>query len=458
MNIDYKNTKINGFHYVREIKDESGERGFYILINNYNKPEVDVYHFLRERMRRYGDSLNSIKRKAYDLCHLYDFMSIISITPELLTYDELIEFCGRYLRIINPKFRVNDPIERSMLREIPMLDEFKGDNVFILNSSKTIGLDEASIARILNTAKLYLIYLNEIKGRDVDYDKIFTVKKIVVDNDDKLLGHRYSSRKIIYSVKGILKAAGILNVNSNVCEPAELSCIFEKEEEEKFFVNLNANKNPSVKVLFYLIRKTGMRANEALALQIEEYRITDGDAFLTNMKSDLRCKDKKENLWEVNIVYRPDNPKDLQLKNKKSRCVQFIDTDQVFLNLYKQAIFYRSVIMRAKRKNHRFLFINRSGNRLRYSRAYQIFNEVLMQSNLIDRKGGLTIHSFRHTYASIWISKMKNRDADIELDQLSKMLGHSTSKITREIYIHFFKEDRINLLKKMEETKFQKEE
>jgi len=45
---------------------------------------------------------------------------------------------------------------------------------------------------------------------------------------------------------------------------------------------------------------------------------------------------------------------------------------------------------------------------------------------------------------------------DVELDILSRILGHTNPKTTRETYIHFFNEDQIKLLKKLDESRYQK--
>lgn len=455
MSFNYSEIKINGMHYVREVKDEKGERGFYLLIDNYNKPVHDVYNYVKERMKRYGDTLNAIKRKVYDLCHLYNFMSIHNISVEILTYEHVYNFTREYLRQINPEFRVNDCIERSMLNKLPILEEFENKNIKILYNYRTRALDSDSIARILDNCKNFLVYLKYTCYKDINLDRIFPVKDIVIDTDSKMLGHLMGKTRKVYTTKGILKAADVSYVKGIKCKPIDVNCVFEKDEEDRFFQELNNIKNPSIKLFFYLINKTGIRVNEGLALKVEEYDIKKGDEWFNGEYSDVMLKNKEENLWEVRIIYRPDNPKDLQLKYHKERTIPFIDSGKVFYDLYKQAILYRTIKMKSKRKNHNFLFINRSGNRLKYPRTYQIFGEILHRSELSDRKGQLVIHSFRHTYASRWIQKIKHNNIDIELNELSKILGHATSKTTKETYLHFFKEDILDLLKKMDNSKYQ---
>lgn len=454
MKIDYKSLEISGMYYVREVKSLDGDRGGYLLIDNNNKPVIDVYHYLRYRMKKYGDGINSIKRKAYDLCHLYDFMNITNTTLELLTNDTLIEFINGYLQVIDNNSRVYDCIDRSMLLKLPLLEEYISDNVKVLNKNKTRGIRNKSIARILNNVKIYLIYLTEVKKRKINLDSLFYIRDITVKKDNMLLGHLKNGIVKKYSINGMLKASKIPYLENNEVRAIDKSEVFELDEEKVFFEEL-INRDPSVKLLFHLLNNTGMRISEALALKVAEFNIKDGDSFISDKNSDIRLVDTESNLWEVNIIYRADNPMDLRIKFNKERVVRFIDTSREFYNLYKQERIYRTIFMKRKNKNHDFLFINTLGDRLRYQRTNQIFKNIMTECGLETRINELTIHSIRHTYASRWIKIMRTSKKDVELEELSNILGHSSSETTKKTYIHLFKEDKLRLLEKMNETKYQ---
>lgn len=456
MKIDYRSIKIDGMYYVREVKNEIGDRGGYLLIDNNNKPVIDVYNYLKERTKVYGDGINSIKRKVYDLCYLYDFMNITNTTPELLTNDLLLEFINGYLKVINTEERVYDCIERSMFTELPILDEYRENNITVLDKNNSRGIKSQSIARILNNVKLYLIFLVASKKREIELDKLFLIKDIKVNRDNSLLGHLNKGKTRVYTVNGMLKASKIPYLKVKEIRAIDESEIFEIEEHKLFFEELK-NSSPSIKLLFNLLDNTGMRITEALALKVGNYNMKDWESYVKDMNSDIRLVDDKRNIWQVDIVYRPNNPSDLQIKFNKERTVQFIDYNRVFYDLYKQAILYRSIFMRRKSKNHDYLFINTLGNRLKYPRINQIFKELMNDCGLKERTRDLTIHSIRHTYASRWIKTMRENNIDIELEDLSKILGHESSETTREIYIHLFKEDKLMLLNKMNKTKYQME-
>lgn len=80
---------------------------------------------------------------------------------------------------------------------------------------------------------------------------------------------------------------------------------------------------------------------------------------------------------------------------------------------------------------------------------YQLpaFNKALSNSCKrlgIDKK--ITSHALRHTYASLLMEK------GIQIDVISRLLGHDNSKITREIYLHVtekLKEKDFNLIRQI---------
>jgi integrase len=455
--IDYSQVKINGLHYVREVNDELGDRGGYLLIDNKNRPVKDVYKFLKRRKKKHGDGINSLKRICYDLCYFYDYMLVNNIDIELLTYEYFYDFIDRYLKIMDPNFKVTHSIDRSRLKKIHTLPLYQSDNiqkVKPLDQNKVGGLTPDSIRRIANNTKIFLLYLHDIENRNINIDDIFVEKIVNVDRDNSLLGHIQTGKKIVFSITGVLKAAKIAFKTKREPNPISSECVFEDTELEKMFLELKKDKNIMYYLFFYLLKVSGMRISEARALKIWKCPRLGLDIKFDELESDIRLVNKDESVWEVNIKVRNDNPKDLQIKGMKERIVYFIDSEKVFESLLRQALIYRNYKMRQKKKEHNFLFINRDGNRFLNARIEQKFNEIMKAAGLEKRlgRGQLVIHSLRHTYASKWVSRMKANNADVELNYLSKALGHSNSTTTRKIYLHFFKEELIEVLKAMEKA------
>ncbi len=445
INTNYKDLVILGMYYVRVVKDINGNVGGYILIDNNNKPVKDVYDYYKYRKLKHGDSLNSLKRKVHDLCHLYDYMNLAMLTPELINYRNFYEFVEEYLSIIDPNFRINDCIERSLLKRVPIFEPYSSENVSILNKNNSGGIQPESVVRIANNAKLFLEYLCEVKHRDIDLPNIFNIIAVNYRNPNDMLIHMRHESKMVYSVKGILKAANIPIKKRNENKPIDISCIFEEDEEEAFFYELYKLSSPSYQFLFYLLSVTGMRISEALALKIYDMKTGKYVVDFNDISSDIKLIDDKNDIWEITVRIDPTNPSDLQIKGNRERKIQIVDGTKQFRNLYKQMLLYRNIIMRKKKKQHKFLFINRNGDRLKYPRTIQRFHEILSYAGLDKRagRGELVIHSFRHTFASKWIRDLKVKKVDVELDLLSRTLGHSSAKVTQEIYIHFFKDDCI---------------
>lgn len=468
-NLDYAYLKINGMHYVRELTyadvDKNGKKesriAGYLIYDNNNKPVKKAYHYLKE-CKKDGYTLNSLKRTAYDLSYFLDFLLFNNIDEELIDYDYFFNFVSEYLTVINPKFKVEDCIERSMLKSIPVLDVYKNDNVIAQNKNNIDGLKVNTIRKIANTAKDYLIYLKFIRHYDIEVDRIFKIADVSI-NYETTSGHLYKSYKRIYSTDNIIKNAKLPVINT-FATPVDPEIIFEDYEMDKFFCELKKCLNPSYKLLFYLLSITGMRVSEALALKIFKVEYNGKNINFTKMESDIILEDDSKNEWAIDIVIRPNNPDDLKVKFDKPRKIKISDKSKTLRNLLTQVIMFRKLKFNKKSPNHEFLFVNRSGNRLKYHVVEQRFNAVINEAGLGDRKAGigernvkLTIHSFRHTFASKWMYVRKLQKVDVELDLLSEYLGHSSTEITKAIYIHFYKADYTRLMEQLEASSHQKE-
>ncbi|WP_053955753.1 tyrosine-type recombinase/integrase [Inediibacterium massiliense] len=453
MESKYAQLKIDGMHYVREVKDKGGDRGGYLLIDNNNKPVKEVYKYIKYRKKYNGDSINGLKRKVHDLCHFYNFMLFENIDYKLINYECMYKFISEYLIQIDPYIRKNDCIENSMITSISILEEYKNDKVKVMSKTKTRGLASESIRRIADNVKLYLIYLADILKADINLDDIYiayaTTKK---GNEESMLNHIANKIEKVYSAKGIIKAAEIPYKANNYITPVEEECIFEKEEEKAFFNELSRS-NPMYQLFFYLLSITGLRVSEALALKIYKVDRIRGSFDFNSLVSDVELVNETKCIWKIHIKVDLNNPKDLQIKNNKSRTIEIVDKTKKFESMLKQALIYRDLQEKRKKKvkENPFLFINRNGDRMKYPRTNQKFNEILSKSGLGNRKGRgqLVIHSFRHTFASYWIRIHRIKGMDVELDLLSRSLGHASISVTMKIYVHFFKEDREELLEKM---------
>ena len=85
--------------------------------------------------------------------------------------------------------------------------------------------------------------------------------------------------------------------------------------------------------------------------------------------------------------------------------------------------------------NTPYVIVNKRGHRVLSSNLERSVRAILNNAGL-DRYG---IHALRHTFAS----NLFRKGVDIKI--ISKLLGHSTVKITYDIYVHLFEEDMGNV-------------
>lgn len=444
----YADMNIEGMHYMRKLKDKNKKLAGVIVIDNNNKPVEKVYKYLKYLYELKGYALNSLTRVAYDICYFLDFMLFNNTNEENINYDNMLEFLDSYLTIIDNGFYVDRCIQRSMLKKIPILEVYTTKNVKII-SRLDMGLDKNSRVRILNNVKKYLVFLKYNNISDVKLNELFEVKikSIYIENT---IGNRTKESYYEYSMKGYLKRAGISNQNNKI-EPVELCNIFEPEEEKCFFDNITKIQ---YKLLFNLLNNTGLRISEVLGLKLFVYKKTQGSIDCTELVSDIKLINNKENIWEVSVIPRKDSPTDLRVKFNKARKVRFSDSTLHFKNILEDYIRYREYMLKKKKKKHDYLFINARGERLRYDSVYKTMNRVLLSLGMEDRINYLTPHSFRHTFATKWIKSSIELGTDTDLELLAEQLGHSNSGVTKRTYYHIFEQSKKELSKKLEENNY----
>lgn len=446
--------EINGLNYIREIKNEDGNITGYLMFNNKNRPIREVYRYINRCIKRDGKELNTIKRICYDLKYFYDFILINKLDIEFITYEEFYCFIRDYLIIIDPKYRKRDCIEWSMMKRVHVLSIHGEESTIILDENKINGLAPSSIKRIADSVKNYLIYLKEIENIDISVEDIFNEVVIKGDNDNDILSHIHKKSKKVLSVNKILRAAKVMVKNRNYIEPVDYGQVFEREEMESFFYQINKQKNIMYTLFFYLLKVTGARIGEVRALKIFNVEYNGLKVDYEKINADIKLISKETNLWRIYIKIRENNPSDLQIKGNVERNIDVIDKERILEDLLTKSLLYRRLLLKRKKKESSFLFINRNGDRFLGARTEQVFKETLIKANLQERygRGGLVPHSFRHTYASSFIKSFDNEDSERGLRLLSKQLGHKSIETTRKTYIHFFKSEYVNILEMMEEN------
>ena len=436
----YRSKKINGLNYVRHVKNERNEICGFFLTDNQNKPVLDTFLYTKQCII-FGAQLNTLKRYIYDLLHFYDYMLVNDLSPGLVTASNLCQFAGIFLRIIDKNFKTRDPIERSMLENMPIREAYQSSKIIDIPWQGSNSFSPRAVKRIIISLKVY-------------YKFLVDTSKISQEHYDSLFPRN--------SINSIIKAAKI-PLTRNEISPVEYSQVFQQHEIKAFFDTLQGSKeNPCTKLYFYLLRISGMRESDPRRLRFNTVVKKKNETGIltydfTTMDSDIVLIDPKEKIWRIQIKYYPNDPPDLALKRGKERYIEFSDKIGQFEFLLIRALFFREMALKQNFQKHDFLLVGRSGKRLLSRNMSVLFYKLLRESDLQKRIGRnqLVLHSFRHTFASIWIRQISQGiKRDIELHLLSKILGHSSYKFTLEQYCHFFEEDYRKILQRMEEVQF----
>ena len=79
-----------------------------------------------------------------------------------------------------------------------------------------------------------------------------------------------------------------------------------------------------------------------------------------------------------------------------------------------------------------YVIINSRGNQVLPSNFERSFHALLKRAEI---NGNYGVHALRHTFASMFFSK------GVDVKIVSKLLGHSSVKITYDTYVHLFEKD-----------------
>ena len=122
------------------------------------------------------------------------------------------------------------------------------------------------------------------------------------------------------------------------------------------------------------------------------------------------------------------------MKNKSSRRTLPLPEPvyEMLCEEREQQDLYRKMLKKSyNRKYDDYICVDQFGNLIRPNTLTQRFSDLLQRYNL--RK--IRFHDLRHTFASMLFAK------GVDVKIVSKLLGHSSVKITYDIYVHLFDKD-----------------
>lgn len=263
-------------------------------------------------------------------------------------------------------------------------------------------------------------YIGKIKFKKIDNENIKNLYK-----NDKIMNLSDSTKNLIYIIINSSLKFGVErkyrksvpHLKIKLKQPKSRIVYLTKKEQstlEKYiFDNLNL-RNLAILVDLY----TGLRLGELCALQWKDIDFINNTISVNKTVQRIKIN---------NLKYKTKLTID---KPKTEHSMRIIPIPKFLISLLKN--YYSN--------NNFYIFTNSTiPNDPRALEKY--FKSLLKKCGIRN----VVFHSLRHTYAT------RSREAGIDIKILSELLGHSTYKITLDIYVHTsldFKKDSVNSLVK----------
>ena len=178
--------------------------------------------------------------------------------------------------------------------------------------------------------------------------------------------------------------------------------------------------------IIILIMYTGMRISEAIALKWSNVDMR-GDNYVINIDSSLakvRSTDK-----EGNIVYSHYIKTTKSSKSKRS--IPLPDRAREAINYFKKF----------KKNDNDFVCVTSNHTHYQRRNVERSLDRIIKNSGCINKC--YTLHSLRHGYGSILLSK------GVDIKIVSELLGHEDISFTYNVYIKAFEKDKNDAVKKL---------
>ena len=182
---------------------------------------------------------------------------------------------------------------------------------------------------------------------------------------------------------------------------------------------------------FILILNTGLRAGEALGLKWCDYDAKNKTLKVTADVEHVEVRDENLNKVGKQIAVLQNSPKSkssvrtLHLNNTANAIIQYYKEKQKKMGIESE-----------------FIICSKNGDFLTPSGFRKAFKTISSNANITTAG----IHSLRHTFAT----ELYRKGIDIKV--ISKILGHSSVKITYDTYIHVWEDDIISATEKLEDV------
>lgn len=275
------------------------------------------------------------------------------------------------------------------------------------------------LTSITNNINPYLGDINIKKLKDTNIYNYF--------NTDEIRSLSDSTKKILYIIirssidfsieKKYIKNFPKLNVKLKA--PKHKIIYFTKKEQsifEKYILDNMSLNNLGLLLALY----TGIRIGELCALQWKDVDFINNTISISKTVQRVKNNDKDSNTKTKLVVAPP----------KTEHSIRIIPVPKFVMDILK------------KYKGDNEIFIFNNSATPKDTRTFEkYFERVLKKCNIKN----INFHSLRHTFAT------RSRESGMDIKILSELLGHSSYKITLEIYVHTsldFKKSSVNSLVK----------
>ncbi|WP_341959914.1 site-specific integrase [Planococcus maritimus] len=199
----------------------------------------------------------------------------------------------------------------------------------------------------------------------------------------------------------------------------QLENFLEKDKLKEFLAITKNTRNSNDFIIFYTLALTGLRIGELMALRWQD---VDLEKKLISVKHTLINPTNNEN------AYRLGEPK----TRKSKRKIPMADSLVSAFIAYKAQL---ETIEEAQPKEG-FVFSKNGGKPLTNT---FVRNRLVSIQRKWDYDKKITLHSFRHTFASLLIER------DVSVINVSELLGHSDMTITTKVYTHITQPRQIEM-------------
>ena len=282
-------------------------------------------------------------------------------------------------------------------------------------------LEINSVGKEAATIKEYKYIVNSyikpnLGNKKIKSIKVYDIQELI--NSLIVEDHIRLAKKVLTYIKKILNEAVqndivIKNVASSIKTPKYIPNERKPLTDEEDKLLIECSKTHKYGLFFLLIRFTGIRKEEAAAIEIKDIKLN-------------------ENIIIINkaISFANNQGSEKTTKNRKSRNVFILD---IFKDLLKERIKY------CKENNINYLFTKQTNphERLSDSAITTMCSSFLLYMNKTNRKENekakeikFTLHQLRHSFCTMLYY------SGIGIKEAQELMGHSSADMVYDIYTH----------------------